>query len=183
MTMTKKAKTERILLGVLLVTAVAVWLFVGSSTSTAPQAASLAVSYKPMGVENPQIHHDRVADARNTEYKSTGRDIFNHDLPPPPPPPPVHIPQPGDADYIAPAPPPPPPPKLPLKFFGSGTVDEGTRRRAFLTDGDAVYIVGEGETVLGHFRVVKIGSRTLEFVEIGSGRHGSTVLEDQEPTV
>lgn len=181
--MTQKAKRERILLGVLLAVAVVVWLFVGFPTSTAPHMTSLSVSYKPMGVENPQIHHDRVTDARNTEYKSTGRDIFNHDLPAPPPPPPVHTPQPGDTDFVAPVEPPPPPPTLPLKFFGYGTVTGGTSRRAFLTDGDAVYVVGEGETVLGHFRVVKVGSRSLEFVDIASGRHGSTVLEDQGPAV
>ncbi len=61
-----------------------------------------------------------------------------------------------------------------MKFFGYGTMPNGTSRRAFLTDGDEVYIVGEGDTLLGKFRVMKIGNANLDFEEIASGRRGST---------
>ena len=61
---------------------------------------------------------------------------------------PRHL-QPGDTRLRSPPPPPPPPPDptLPpnMKFFGYGTVPNGTARRAFLTDGDEVYIVAEGD--------------------------------------
>ena len=39
--------------------------------------------------------------------------------------------------------------QLPLKYFGFGQDQPGAGRRAFLSDGDAVYIVAEGEVVLG----------------------------------
>jgi len=82
---------------------------------------------------------------------------------------------------VAPPPPPPPPPpaRLPLKYFGYGTLESGPGRRAFLTDGDAVYIVAEGDTVLGRFRVIRITHSSLEFEELVTSRHGVTVLEEQ----
>src|SRR5262249_43743963 len=93
-----------------------------------------------------------------------------------------------DAQKVAEAqaklpPPPPPPPQLPgnLKFFGYGTVPNGTPRRAFLSDGDEVYIVGEGDTLMGQFRILKINNASLEFEEVNSGRHGQKAIEDQGP--
>lgn len=180
--MTKKAGIESAVLAVLLVVAGTIWYIYRHPGVGSTRVASLVVNYVPMGVENPQIHHDRVLDAKNTEYTSRGRNIFTRELPlPPPPPPPVRVPKPDDADFVPPVAPPPPPPQLPLKFFGYGAVTGGSGRRAFLTDGDAVYIVAEGDTLLGHFRIVKINNRSLEFEEIGSGRRGSAALEDQGP--
>src|SRR5260370_41498634 len=78
-------------------------------------------------------------------------------------------------------PPEPPPPTAPanMKFFGYGTVPNGTSKRAFLNDGEEVYIVGEGDTLLGRFRILKIGKATLEFEELGSGRRNTVPLDEQ----
>lgn len=183
--MKKKTKVEIAVLSALVLAALAIWYFNSHSTIGTARASTLAANYKAMGVENPQIHWDRLAEAKETEYKPSPRDIFNWEIPAPPPKP-VHVPEPGDSDYVAPPPPPPPPPpapQLPLKYFGEGSVESGSGRRAFLTDGDAVYIVAEGDTVLGRYRIVKINHVSLEFEEIGSGRHGTTKLEDQGPTL
>jgi hypothetical protein len=168
------------LAGLLLVAAVLLYRN-SSSAGASDLDLKSSMTYKPMSVDNPRIHWDRLKNSQEAEYKSTGRDIFNWQLPAPPPPPSVHIPQPGDADYIAPVVPPPPPPKLPLKFFGFGTDSKGTARRAFLTDGNEVFIVAEGDTMLGRFRVIRITSATLEFEEISSGRRASKSVEDQTP--
>jgi|SRR5579859_3236784 len=69
-----------------------------------------------------------------------------------------------------------------MKFFGYGTVPNGTPRRAFLSYQDDVYIVTEGDTLLGRYRIVKINNSTLEFEEVSSGRHGQKALEDQGPS-
>jgi hypothetical protein len=78
--------------------------------------------------------------------------------------------------------PPPPPPALPpnMKFFGYGTIPNGTLRRAFLTDGEEVYIVGEGDTFLGRFRIVKISNANLEFEEIATGRHATVTMQEEQ---
>ena len=96
--------------------------------------------------------------------------------PPPPPPPPkpavVGPPQPppkqpGEPGYV-----PPPPPPIPLKFIG--TVEKQGRKVAIFVSKDGkgmpVY-AGEGELVMGQYRVVKIGveSVTVEYLD-GRGR-------------
>jgi len=65
------------------------------------------------------------------------------------------------------------------EVFGYGTVPNGTSKRAFLSDGEEVYIVGEGDTLLGRFRIVRIGNASLEFEELGSGRRNSASLDEQ----
>jgi len=68
---------------------------------------------------------------------------------------------------------------LPVKFFGFGTVPNGTSRRAFLTDGENVYVVAEGEILLNRFRILKIGNANLEYEEVSSGLRGTANLEEQ----
>ena len=70
-----------------------------------------------------------------------------------------------------------------MKYFGEGKAQSGSGRRAFLTDGDAVYVVGEGDTVLGRYRIIRINHLSVEFEEIASGRHGTAKLEDEGPPV
>jgi GTPase len=74
----------------------------------------------------------------------------------------------------------PPPPTLPanMKYFGYGTVPNGTSKRAFLNDGEEVFIVGEGDTLLGRFRIIRINNATLEFEEVSSGRRNSITLDE-----
>jgi hypothetical protein len=57
---------------------------------------------------------------------------------------------------------------------------EGSSRRAFLTNGDSVYVAAEGDTLLGRYRIIKIGRANVEFEEISTGRHGFAHLEGQE---
>ena len=68
-----------------------------------------------------------------------------------------------------------------MKFYGYGTVPDGSARRAFLSDGEEVYIVAEGDTFLGRFRILKIGNATIEFEEVSSGRQGKSNLEEAGP--
>jgi hypothetical protein len=173
----KKAKIERTVLAALILVAGTIWYYYVHSDLGSARAGSFLIAYKPIGAESPRLHLDRVQAARNTEYGSTIRDIFSRDLPPPPP---VIVPVVEAPVYVPPVPPPPPPPSLPLKFFGSGTVLGGSSRRAFLSNGESVYVAAEGDTLLGRYRIIKIGRANLEFEEIGTGRHGFTPLEDQE---
>jgi hypothetical protein len=45
-----------------------------------------------------------------------------------------------------------------------------------------VFVVAEGDTVMGHYRITKITNASLDFEEIGSGRRASKALEDQDPS-
>lgn len=173
-----KEKNQIVALVGLVVVAAMVWFWNTHQSPTSPGIGSIATTYTPMAVENPAIQTWKIAKVQKTEYKSGGRNPFSAVAPPPPQP---KVPQPGDKDFVAPTPPPPPPPELPAKFYGYGTVPNGTARRAFLTDGDEVYIVAEGDTFLSRYRILKIGNATIEFEEVSSGRQGKANLEDAGP--
>jgi hypothetical protein len=174
-----KEKNQIIALIGLLVVGAMVWFWNSRQNPTAAGAGSIAAGYTPMSVENPAIQSWKIGKVQKTEYKSSGRDPFSAVAPPPPAP---KVPQPGDKDFVPTPPPPPPPPELPAKFYGYGTVPNGSARRAFLTDGDEVYIVAEGDTFLSRYRILKIGNATIEFEEISSGRQGKANLEDAGPS-
>lgn len=178
--------TERnkgIALAVLVVVAGLVWYYERSGDSvTATSAQYGEMSYKPLAVENPALQRDKQNASQKTEYKGSGRDLFSEIAPPPPVTVPKNV---APARVSGPQPEPPaPPPTLPgnMKFFGYGTIPNGTAKRAFLSDGDNIYIVGEGDTLLGKYRVTKIGNANLDFEEIASGRHGSTQLTEEPVT-
>jgi hypothetical protein len=176
-----KEKNKLAVLVGLLVLAGIVWYWSSSdhSAMTSSAASVAAFSYKPLGIENPELQRARLEASRKTEYKTSGRDLFTGFAPPPPEP--EKKPAPGASETLI-TPPPPPPPALPasMKFFGYGTVPNGTARRAFLADGDEIYIVGEGDTLLGKYRVVKIGNANLDFEEIATGRRGSANLSEEQ---
>ena len=70
------------------------------------------------------------------------------------------------------------PPKLPVSFFGYGTVPAGSARRAFLTDGYEVYILIEGETLFSRFRILRINDASLDFEDLATGRKSVAPLEE-----
>jgi Tfp pilus assembly protein PilP len=176
-----KQQKQLIALAVLVVVAAVAWVWSSRQSPHAAAASTVVSTYSAMNVDNPAIQWPKIARVQKTEYKPIGRNPFS-DVPLPPPP--AKIPQPGETGYVAPAPPPPQALELPpnMKFFGYGTIPNGTARRAFLTDGDEVYIVAEGDMFLGRFRILKIGNATIEFEETSSGRRGTSNIEDAGPT-
>ncbi len=170
-----KQQKEIAVLIVLVLIGVGVWYWNTRQNPAVAGASSITAAYTPINVENPAVRWWKLEKVRKTEYKGNGRDPFSLVAPPPPLP---KVLKEGDQGYVKPIPPPPPPLELPVKFYGYGTVPNGTARRAFLTDGDEVYVVAEGDTLLARFRILKIGNATLDFEEISSGRQGKATLED-----
>lgn len=178
--MTKKGKIESGALIVLAVTAAGIWYRYDFQPAGSARVSSGVVSYKPIGVESLGLHTDRRVAARGTEYKTTGRNIFLAQAPPAA----STVAQQREEekrDYRV-REPIDPPAELPgnLKYFGYGTVPVGSGRRAFLTDGDEVYVVAEGDTLLGRYKILRISNANLEFEEISTHRRGSKTLEEQQ---
>jgi hypothetical protein len=171
-------KKKIALLAVLMLAAAGVFYFDSNGVQFPGKTSSFTEkTYSPLPVENPELRRWKLVESRRTEYKSSGRDLFTQTMPAAPV---VRAPEPPRV--VGPQlPPEPPPPTLPanMKFFGYGTVPNGTSKRAFLTDGEDVYIVGEGDTLLGRFRILRIGNASLEFEELGSGRRNSATLDEQ----
>ncbi len=166
-------KTELILLGVLVVVLLVVGYLSFFRPPGAPQAVfSAAENYPPIGVENPELQAWKIKAAQKTEYKRTGLDPFTGA--PAPPSAPVKVETPIQPVQVVDQ-----PVALPVKFFGYGSVPASGQRRAFFTNGEDVYIVSEGETLLGQFRILHIGNTSLDFEVISSGRRGTVELEWQ----
>jgi hypothetical protein len=174
-----KQKKQLVVLAVLLLIAGFIWFLYldhGKSVLTA-DAGSLPQNPKLLPVENPQLHFSAVERARNTEYKSGGRNIFSRELPPPPAP--IHPKQDPIPQIVPIVKEEPKVPPLPVKFFGFGTVPNGTVRLAFFTNGEEIYVVAEGELLLNRFRILRIGNANLEYEEVSSGLRGTANLEEQ----
>jgi hypothetical protein len=120
--------------------------------------------------EAPQVHLGALGDDR-PEPDPRGRDIFRFREKPPPPPPPPPKPVVGPQ----PPPPPPPPPPIPpiaLKYIGVFDPPAPGRRTAVLSDGRGAPVYGrEGDTVLGQYRILRIGAESIEMSYLdGRGR-------------
>ena len=177
-------KRQVALLAGLLVVAGVVWYFGyfrGSKVPAGSANVATARDHQLLGIDNPELHWPELDRARKTDYKGGGRNPFSPQAPPPViPPKNAQTPQretPGPQK-----PQDPPPPTLPgnLKFFGYGTVPNGTTRRAFFSDENDVYIVTEGETLLGRFRILKVNNTNLEFEELSTGRHNTAPLVEEQ---
>jgi len=175
-------KKQLVALVVLLMIAGFIWFlyFNNSKPVVTADARPATQIYKPIGVDNPQLHKDGVEKARKTEYKSSGRNIFSREFPPPP------VPKYDKTHPALPPPPLPPPPEptvapLPAKFFGFGTIPNGTAKVAFLSgaEGD-IYVLKEGELLLNRFRILRIGNTSLEYEEVSTGLRGTAPLVEEQ---
>lgn len=146
-----------------------------------PQDISTTVTnaderFTPANVDNPALRLDVLQHFLSLQYKGAHRNIFS--AAPPPPPKPVKPPTPVNAGPVAP--PPPPPLVVNAKYFGFVTDSSGDHRRAFFStnNNEDVIIAGEGDTLLGRFRVLKLLNNSAEIEEISSGRRTTLPLEE-----
>lgn len=172
-------KKQLVALVVLLLIAGSIWFlyFVPDRPVVTADSSSVVQNYKPLGVDNPSLHWGPVERTRKTEYKSSGRNIFSRDLPPPP------LTREQKKKIDTPPPPPPPPAPvvspLPAKYFGFGTIPNGTARVAFLSAGEDVFVLKEGDLFLNRFRILRISNANLEYEEVSTGLRGIANLEEQ----
>ena len=151
-----------------------------TAVSTNRSASPKVVSTGPTGVRvggaaqkvgslsgqlDPTLHMEAMRVTESLVYSGTGRNIFAAG--PTESAAPVKI-----AQAIAPprpaAPPPgpvvpqgpPPPPPINLKFFGTATTPNGNRR-AFLVNGDDVFVASIGDVVQRRYRVVSIAANSI----------------------
>jgi hypothetical protein len=178
MALTKQHK-QLIVLAALLVVAALVWYVYFGRAQAAPQGVAFrADSYTPINAQDFSIIFKQRGDAQKTEYKPSGRNPFV--AAPIPPPVALAAAKPAESsrwrDYTVPreviV-----PPQLPWRFFGYGNLPSSGAREAFLLDNEDVRIVGEGEVVLNHIRIVHIGNERIEYEDTNTGARNSNQLE------
>ncbi|PYU23750.1 MAG: hypothetical protein DMG32_15525 [Acidobacteria bacterium] len=149
------------------------------SPEIAPVVSSADETFRPIAVENPALKLELLERLRKLQYEGAHRNIFSAVAPPPVSaaslnaiPPPV----------VTPALPSGPAPlAIPATFYGFVTDAQTGVRRAFFMEGESVYIVAVGETLLGRFRLVQIGNSSVELEEISTGRRATLTMEEPNP--
>jgi hypothetical protein len=139
--------------------------------------APMAISVEPLRVKNPSLHLDRLEQLRQLSYSGSHRNIFS--ATPPPLPPAAAAKKTGGAaggGAETAGPPVPPALQVPLKFYGMAVDPKTGKKLAFFTSGDDVYIAGQGQTLLGRFRLLSIGNDTVEIEESTSGRRATLTM-------
>lgn len=177
----KKKTTWAIVLGVLALLLVA-YEFIpmmmdssspGSSAQAAPPVAPRVTAraggragkkQRPESLD-PTLKLDLLATAEQTQYEGNGRNIFVSQAEP------VAIPNPvaaavtdqKEVEYVPPVVPPPPP--IPLKFFGFAS-KPGEPKKIFLSQGEDVWVAGEGEIVNRRYKVIRISPTSVEMQDV-----------------
>ena len=114
---------------------------------------------------DPTLDLNLLAQSEDIKYGGNGRNIFvAGSLPTIDKPKRSGITDKAQAAVYVPQGPPPPPP-INLKFFGFAN-KPGEPKRVFLTQGDDVFIAGEGEIVDRRYKVIRISNTAVEMEDV-----------------
>jgi hypothetical protein len=146
------------------------------STVSAPAASNEVSASRPTQVaaqpKAPAVHLDALQ-AERPRPADADRNLFRFKTRPAPPRPVAVPPAPVASAAAAPIGPPLPPavPPIALKFIGIVEAPVRTLKVAVLSDQYGVYYGREGETILGQYRILRIGAESLEISYVdGRGR-------------
>jgi hypothetical protein len=115
---------------------------------------------------DPTLRLDLLAAAEQTRYEGNGRNIFVSQpdpVIPTPVAPGVTDPAKSEDAYHPPSVPPPTP--IPLKFFGFAS-QAGETKRIFLSEGEDVFVAGEGDIVDRRYKVIRIAPNSVEIQDV-----------------
>jgi hypothetical protein len=121
---------------------------------------------------DPTLQLALLRASEDIKYTGKGRNIFQAQIDIPKP-----IKNPVIETQKAPQPPPgpPPPPPINLKFFGFAS-KPGEPKRIFLSQGEDVFIAGEGDIVNRRYKVVHIGPASVEIEDVLNNNRQSIPL-------
>jgi hypothetical protein len=150
-----------------------------SGSSAAPAAASTGKT-KGLSLESldPRLRLDLLATSEDVKYQGNGKNIFRTapeiEIAPKVTVPPLLTQQEQQAKQNVYIPPPPPPP-ITLKYFGI-TNSKGEKPKAFLSQGDDVWIAHEGDVVNRHYKIVRISPKEVEVEDLLNNNRQSIPL-------
>jgi hypothetical protein len=145
----------------------------GGEQGPAPVATSAAKGQAEAGEESldPRLHLDLLASSEAVKYAGAGKNIFRStsevEIPPVKVPPLLSKQQAAAkaAEAAQKAAIPPPPPPIDLKFFGFSN-SKGETPKAFLSQGDNIWIAHEGDVVNRRYKIVHISPAAVDVEDL-----------------
>jgi hypothetical protein len=131
--------------------------------STSSPYTRTAVKVSGLAALDPTLHPEIMRQAESLAYTGNGRNIFSQFSAPPAIPKPIAPIR--NANLNTGPPPPPPPPPITLGFYGYAAEKTG-QKQVFLLHGDDIFIASEGDVVDRRYRVVKIGTASVQVEDI-----------------
>jgi hypothetical protein len=128
--------------------------------------------FRPLDVQEPELHLDLLDSLRKSEYTGTHRNIFEAE-PIPPPKSKLQLQLQAQRAAAPAGPPPTPLLQVPVQFFGYASEPHSGRRVGFFSSGDDVLVLAQGDTFLDRYRLVSITDTSAEVMEISSGRRAT----------
>ena len=132
------------------------------SAASAPNPAANSTQAKrgqpPLNLD-PTLRTSTLKSVESQEYKGSGRNIFEYaqvEMPQPKTPIIQPTPQPNPGPPV-----PPPPPPINLKFYGFAS-RPGEPTRIFLSEGEDIFIGGEGDVINRRYKILHIGKTSVE---------------------
>jgi hypothetical protein len=159
-----------IVLALVAVLTVAWSLMSGGAPKSAPSSEAVSPA-KEKSVQigeslDPRLRLDLLANSEEVRYQGKGKNIFSA------------TPESGDFPQVKVSPLlskrdeakqkihfPPPPPPINLEFFGI-TSSIGEKPKAFLSQGEDVWIAHEGDVVNRHYKIVRISPNAVEVEDL-----------------
>lgn len=134
-----------------------------SKSGSSPAAVKVGTTSAQL---DPTLHMEAMLVTESLIYNGSGRNIFAPssaemiaEIPKA-----IASPRPGvtaSPPVVAQGPPPPPPPPpINLKFFGTATSTNGARR-AFLLNGDDVFVASAGDVVQRRYKIISVDARSI----------------------
>jgi hypothetical protein len=121
---------------------------------------------------DPTLDLSLLKESEDTKYAGSGRNIFVSQAEVIPKPiKPVNT----DTTKSNTPPPPPPPPPILLKFFGFAN-RPGEPKKIFLSQGEDVFIAGEGDIVNRRYRILRITPVSVEIEDVLNNNRQSIPL-------
>jgi hypothetical protein len=125
----------------------------GASRSKTPKVERL----------DPTLDLALLKESEETQYSGSGHNIFVAQAEQ------VNIPQPvkpvDTAEQKHGPPPPPPPPPITLKFYGFAN-QTGTAKKIFLSQGEDIFVAGEGDVVDRRYKILHIAPTSVEVEDV-----------------
>lgn len=179
--MGRERRNQLVLGGLIVVLGAAMYREWPRTAAPVPAASNNRGSPRTPGGEQPISAPDVHLEALQQQHPKPGdadRNLFRFRPKGAAPPPPTVAKPSASAPLPPPVPtgppPPTPPPPIAMKFIGIVEVKDKAQKIAVLTDARGVYIGSEGGMIEGRFRILKIGTESIE-IAYADGRGRQTI--------